>query len=480
MAREQGRWAVTFATVPGLTVRIPAMRQFLRDHFPLVLIILAWVFVAFTAAPLLYAVLPLTVLLFRRRDMWQEILFGLLICLVLSDMSQDIRPMRVMKTAKYAYVLILAVLVLLDQARMQPMARIFGIFLPFFIYAFFPIVWSPVPVLAVEKTLSYAIIFLVVPNIVLLNFRLYGWDFFKNLIWFIMLILLSQQVLPYIAPESWSFIADRFRGYFGNPNGLAIFVYLTFVLFAVLNHLRRDLFTVSAKVFIYAVLIYYVITCGARTSLMSTLMFVVFIQVFRISIFLGIISFFAFLAIGELVSNNLPAILTALGLQDYMRVDTLRDGSGRYYAWRYAWDQLNQQGFFLFGGGFDNEGTLMYEGRAYLAQLGHQGGVHNTYLAFWLNTGIVGLLLFLRSLFLVFIKASKNTSISMAILFSVLFSILYESWLAGSLNPYTIMLLVILTIVSEEEINEQRSDEEAVAEPLPTEAVRPPLLLPAR
>jgi hypothetical protein len=70
----------------------------------------------------------------------------------------------------------------------------------------------------------------------------------------------------------------------------------------------------------------------------------------------------------------------------------------------------------------------------------------------WLNVGIVGLLIFLRSLFLVFIKAAKIAPVSLPILFSVLFSITYESWLVGSLNPFTILLLIIMTIITEPEI----------------------------
>ena len=41
---------------------------------------------------------------------------------------------------------------------------------------------------------------------------------------------------------------------------------------------------------------------------------------------------------------------------------------------------------------------------------------------------------------------------ALAAMFSVLLSIMYESWLVGSLNPWTIMLLVIMTVISEEEI----------------------------
>ncbi|MFZ1330949.1 MAG: hypothetical protein WAR83_02105 [Flavobacteriales bacterium] len=41
---------------------------------------------------------------------------------------------------------------------------------------------------------------------------------------------------------------------------------------------------------------------------------------------------------------------------------------------------------------------------------------------------------------------------SMAVLFSVLFSVTYESWLVGSLNPFTILFVISMTMLSEEEI----------------------------
>jgi hypothetical protein len=66
--------------------------------------------------------------------------------------------------------------------------------------------------------------------------------------------------------------------------------------------------------------------------------------------------------------------------------------------------------------------------------------------------GFVGILIYFRSFFLLFIKASKQASMSLAAMFAVMFSINYESWLVGSLNPYTIVLLMIMTVLSEEEI----------------------------
>ncbi len=456
------------------------MIDFIKTHSQLLLLIGLWVVTAAFAPPLLYIILPVSVFLMRRSELWPDMLFGFIICLVFSDMHESITAMAVMKTAKYTYIIALSAIFLMDRARMMPLSRVFGIFLPFFIYALFPIVASPAPLLSLEKTLSYAMLYLVVPNYVLFNFRRYGWDSFKQLMFFLTLILVTQRLMPYIAPSWWSYVEDRFRGYFGNPNGLAIFCYLTFVLFAVINHLRPALFTRTAKVLIYAVIIYYLIVCGSRTSLMATIMFVLFIRVFRISPFLGLMTFAAFIGLFEMLSNNLPAIITSLGLQDYLRVNTIEDGSGRYIAWNFAWQQINSGGFFLFGGGFVNDEVIMQKNFRLLSSMGHQGGVHNTYLTFWLNVGIVGLLIFLRSLFLIFIKAWKRTPLAPAILFSVLFSILYESWLAGSLNPYTILLVIILTIISEDEIilgagEEAATEQEEVAEP-----VAQRLFLPAR
>lgn len=457
------------------------MAKFIQEHYQLLVFILLWTVLAALAPILLYAVLPLGVFLFRRADRWQDILFGFIMALVLSDMLHGLPGMDAMKTAKYTYILAMGLVLVVDRARMQPLARVFPVFLPFFVYAFLPILRSEVPLLAIQKTVSYALLFLVVPNFVLFSFRQYGWDFFRNLVLFLVFVLLAQQLLPWVHPSGTYYLAGRFKGFFGNPNGMAIFVYLVLVLFGVVSHLRKGLFSRWEVAFIGLVLAYYLITCGARTSLMSALMFLVFIQVFRVSMFLGIIAFMAFVGLGELMVANLPAIINALGLQEYLRVDTIADGSGRYVAWQFAWRQINEQGLFLFGAGFEHENVVMQRAKVLLSSLGHQGGAHNSYLVFWLNTGIVGLLLFLRSLFLLFIKAGKNTPVAMAVLFSVLFSILYESWLAGSLNPYTILLLVVLTIMSEEEISGMQRPEAVPQDRAMDGAMAlPKLVLPAR
>ena len=122
--------------------------------------------------------------------------------------------------------------------------------------------------------------------------------------------------------------------------------------------------------------------------------------------------------------------------------------------------------------------------------MGHHGGVHNSYLTMWFNTGIVGVLVFFRSYFLIFLKANKRAPFAFAIMFSSMFSVMYESWLTGSLNPFTIILLIIITVITEDEIvmwrekaEERRLEMEeggAGAGDEAVEQVVPQLILPAR
>jgi O-antigen ligase len=358
---------------------------------------------------------------------------------------------------------------------------VFKVFLPLFIYSCIPLLFSGAVLVGIQKTLSYMLLFLVVPNYVLYSFRRHGWDFFRDLVLFLVTVLVAQRLFIVLDPGWWMHLGGRFRGFFGNPNGLAMFCYLFFTLFTVLVHVRKDLFPLWAKVVIYAIIFYFLLQSGSRASLMSTLIFLVFSRFFRVSPFIGFIAFVVFMAVIEIVSNNLAVIVTSLGIEHYFRLETLTDGSGRYFAWQFAWDRINDGGFFLMGGGFGNDEHVMRQNYEYLRSMGHHGGVHNSYLTLWFDLGIVGLIIYFRSFFLIFLKASKRVPIAFAVMFSVLFSIMYESWLAGSLNPFTILLLVILTVLTEDEILAGRTGaEDAEAEERPVVEVMPRFIPPAR
>ncbi len=425
------------------------MLSFIFRSWQFYLLIILYVVVGVYAPPLLFIVMPLSVFMMKSRDLWPEMIFGFIIVLVLSDMTPWFFKMKVFKSAKNTYIIALSLIFLLERYRFVPFSKVFNIFLPFFLYSFFPLVFSNSLLVGVQKTVSYLLLYLIVPNYVLYNYRRWGWDFFRNLTRFMAVVLVAGLVINYWG-DFYAYMLGRFRGLFGNPNGIANFCFMLIMLATVLLSVKPDIFSWFDKVFIYGCAAYFLIVSGSRTSLVAVFIFLVFGRFFAASPFLGLLALLGVFGIGELVLQNLEPIVVFFGLEDYVRLNTLESGSGRYFAWSFAWGHI--QDYFVFGGGFANDERIMRKHRIYLERMGHQGGVHNSFLSFWLDVGIVGLLIFMRSFVLIFIKASKLVPMSMGVMFAVLFSVTYESWLVSSLNPYTIILLTILTIVTEEEI----------------------------
>lgn len=425
------------------------MLTYLLRNYQLFLLVILYVVVGVYVPPLLYALLPLSVFFMKSRDLWADMVFGMIIVLVLSDITPWFFSMQVFKGAKNTYISALALIFLLERYRFVPFSQVFNIFLPFFVYSIFPLVFSNSLVVGLEKTISYALLYLIIPNYVLYNFRSFGWEFFRNLVMFMTVVLLAGLVVLLFG-DFYAYMIGRFRGLFGNPNGMAIFCFLLIVLTGVLSSIKEDLFSWKDKLFVYGTAMYFLIISGSRSSLIAVLIFVVFGRFFSRSPFLGFLMLLGAFGVSELVLANIEPIVMYFGLEDYVRLKTLESGSGRYFAWAFAWQQIQE--YFVFGGGFANDERIMRKHRLYLERMGHQGGVHNSYLSFWFNVGIVGLLIFFRSFILIFIKASKLVPFSLGVMFAVLWSITYESWLVSSLNPYTIVLVIILTVLTEPEI----------------------------
>ncbi len=459
------------------------MIEFLQSRRQLFFLIFLWVGITVYLTPLIYVVLPLSMFYYRSRDAWPDLLLSVLIILVLSDMDPGLVPFRAIKSAKYGMMIAISIIYFLDSARFTPQSNLFSFFLPFFIYAFFPLMKSSEPLEGMSKTISYALLYMVIPNYVLMIFRREGWRFFRHYFFFLVVILTVPYLLRYVQ-YWWVYLAGRYHGLFGNPNGLGIFSFLNFMLFSVCLHLNGKLFTFREKVLIYGVLIWSLYMAGSRTAVVAAAIFFFFGRFFAVSPFLGFILFLGFAASIEYAQSNLVVIVNALGMQKFFRVETLDDGSGRYFAWAFAWEKINTEGFFLTGGGFGNDEWVMRHNYDYLRSQGHDGGVHNSYLTMWFNTGIIGILIYFYGFFTAFITANKKAPIAFAVMFATLFSVLYESWLTGSLNPYSIVLLTILTILTEDDIvlwesKEQERLEQGPAVEVEEEAI-PRLILPAR
>jgi hypothetical protein len=189
---------------------------------------------------------------------------------------------------------------------------------------------------------------------------------------------------------------------------------------------------------------------SSRNAVFAVLMYYLCQRFFSRSTFLGFILFLVMLLLAEIVSNNLTAIISSLGLADYFRINTLQDGSGRYIAWAFAWKQI-QENFFI-GKGFAYNEYYMRQYYDLLSKLGHQGGIHNSFLTFWMDQGLIGLLIYLRSYILMFISAAKRNKYAFPIMFAISFTAIFESWLVGSLSAYAFLVLVIFSIITSDEI----------------------------
>ena len=416
------------------------MKKYISENIQSYILFSVWIALGIIADPLAYIMVPISILLLYRKQKFTEIILGFFLILILSD-NRDIQFNFAINT-KIFYLLTMLIILLTE--KQYKFNNIFIAFIPFFLFSFYSLYYSPDIFRATQKTFSYILLALVIPYFTMLAYNNDKNHFFRKLVFFSLFILLIGIIIKLISP-SFTTLAGRYRGMLGNPNGLGIFCDLTFLLFSLISHLRPTLFSRSEKIFAYILILFSVVLSGSRTALLAIIVFILVKTIHRYSAILSLIASLTILLIYNFIINNLGTIIKALGLQEYLRTDTIESGSGRLIAWQFAWANI-QKSFFV-GKGFAFTEHLYIENYATLSILGHQGNAHNSYLTIWLNTGIIGLILFFSALFYLFFKGSKNSYLAFPILYPILISINFESWLAASLNPFTIILFIIITIL---------------------------------
>lgn len=433
------------------------MLSYIKDNYQFVVLTFLWVIAGYAGGALVgVAVVVGSVLLFKYKLLFEELFIGFILIQIFSDSRQH--WMSFASDAKTAYVLLLAAFFFFDRRKFHEFNRLVFLFFPFLFLALVLVFASDAWINCLQKTISYSLLLIIVPNYVIKIYEEKGMFFFKNLIFCLTLILFIGILLKPIWPSVIASYEGRFNGLFGNPNGIGLFCSIFFLLVCTVEYYFKDIFSKWEKAFVYGVIFLSVILCSSRTSIMCILIYYFFLRISKISPYLSFLIFIVVLSSYQLLFSNLPFIIKTLGLGDYFRITTLEGGSGRDVAWKYAWEKI-QENFFL-GKGFVNDEMVFYsdEAAARLSILGHQGNAHNSYLTLWLNTGIIGLFLFARGFLLAFLKGAKNTRIALPIMFSLLFSANYESWMAASLNPFTIQLWIILTLLTSPQFNEDKNE----------------------
>lgn len=393
------------------------------------------------AALLVFAV-TLLLYLSRRFDL---VVIGLITVFIFSDSYES--NLAWAGKIKPFLLLFIGGLHILSIKRFNLKSRLFSLFMPYLLMLLVCIAFAPNATffVAIQKTISYTIILLLVPNLIIEAWYEQGEKVFRTITYYLISLLVVSFMLKYISPEVATSHEGRLRGIFGNPNGLGIFLVVVTSLYSITKDVFRDLFSQKENLFITLIIIFVTLQTGSRGALVSVLLVLFSTPLFRISNGIGVL-FIATMVLGYFyLFDFFFQLLVDLGLTEQLRLENLKGGSGRIIAWNFAWENILDSPFLGRGLGFDEK--LMEDNKIWLSALNHQGGVHNTYLIIWLNAGVIGLILFSRSFLLIFIRGAKKTRVALPAMFAYMFSITFEPWLSASLNPYTSIFLIAATIL---------------------------------
>ena len=314
--------------------------------------------------------------------------------------------------------------------------------IPFFIVALIGGLRSPSLGTSISKMISYFLLIVVV-----LHYLPYHFQNHKHLLadvailgmWILLLGLLARFVNP-----SLTSLLERFRGLLGNPNGLGIYATLLFVICLICFELYPE--SKRRWQLGMGLLLFSVILSGSRTALGTIGIFyflywfhkrnpgsIVALWGFVIPV---LIVFFSFLSPTDLIRM--------IGLGEFLRVESIETGTGRFLAWTLGWNQILQNPFI--GKGFAYEEIYFHSLADVLVATEHQGGMHNSWLTFMMNNGLIGFCFFL--IFLInLLTRMKSRAFALPFTLAALVSATFESWLNSSLNAFSIHFFLVVVIL---------------------------------
>ncbi len=428
-------------------------------HSQFILILAVMYVTGVWGGPVIYPLFPVFMILFGLRRRYFELFITSLWLLILADyvpvQNATYDDLQFVKDLKFLVPIFLAAFVFLHKEDFRPFPKLILWFIPFFAISVLALQFSLNSSVGIEKTASYFLMFLVVPFYVSVLHRTQGEDFWIALITFIIGMLTIGIVLRFAAPQIAMLDGKRFKSVLGNPNGLGIFLNLTFALWLIVREYKIASFTKAENRYIFLVIFISLLWSGSRNGMMSMLIFYLMTVFNRIHWFLSIIAVLVVLTFNDQLFESFLVIIDFFNLQEYFRVESIEEGSGRKIAWIFAWQEI--QNYYFIGGGFGHDENIMRPNYYWLSKLGHQGGVHNSYLSMWFDVGIIGLIAYFLGFLGLIFRAMKSNRIALAFGISILFNITYESWLVASLNPFSILFLTILTIFTIVELPETQS-----------------------
>ena len=410
-------------------------------------ILALWLVAGISLKVLAIPVIALHVLYLYNKHYTLEIFVGFFFILLLSD--SRIAALDFAKNLKIVLLVLLFLPLILqkqDSFGLHTSHNFGKPFLLYILFAFFCIIYSPEPFTAFQKTLSYYLLLVIVPVMFYSLFQKYGDKLLKAIVYLGVLILIAGYLLYLANPGLVMYNAgSRSSGVLGNPNGLGMFCFLFFLLYFIIHHYYPQLFSRRENLIILVLIFSSLLWSGSRGQTLSVLIFLITQFLSRRNKAAGLLLSALIGIMLVSIDFDIVAIAHSLGFEDYLRVDTLDTGGGRVVARAFAWKHIQHN--FWIGRGFNYTEYIYHQHFYELSMLGHEGNAHNAFLTVWLDTGLIGLILFVTGWGVLFWKAAKNSYLALPVAFAIIASNMAESWLTASLNPFTILVLITLTLL---------------------------------
>jgi hypothetical protein len=433
------------------------MIDFIKKNLQFILLMFLWVIAGHILKEAAMALVILTLFMFKLKNRYAELIISFCFLLLLSDNRHHEYDFA--KEIKDVALITISFFALFDRKQFRVQNMFYYPFALFLILGIVMCYRHPEPFLSFQKAISYALMFIVIPNYFIKLLTEDGEKFLRMFFMFFSFILIVGITMIVWRPED-VYLVGRFNSMLGNPNGVGTYCTVLSLLLGAAMFQYPNLFSRAELIIIIASIGISVLLAGSRNAIFSILLFVFFRRFYKISYWYGFVIVIVCILVFQIVSQYLPVIIVNLGLGNYFRVEHLNDGSGRLVAWSFAWEEIKRN--ILFGRGFSYDEYYFFLNKEVLSEAGHQGGVHNTYLSVWMNTGITGLILFLYGLLKSFFRASANCYLALPALFAILFSISFESWLMGSLNPFTIIAILTVSLMQFNKVADETQEENRI------------------
>lgn len=419
------------------------MQDYIERHRILFIFILPiTIFGGIVVTPFAFLALAVGIAVLFMRDEHDSIVL-LFIFLLLTGDSRLMSIQFVKDLRAEALVMIFIIsLYEINHNRYRPNALMLT-FIPFALVCFLGLIYSPKLSMGLNKMFSFFMFYFVCFNYIHHKFERYGRQMMIDILYLIVAVLVVSFLLLPVFPDYLSYGGARFNGLMGNPNGMGMLVTLSLPMAWYLFH-REKSFGRGFKLVTYSLMIVALMMCSSRNAIFSVVLFLLLLFGMSGSTFRRVAYFFVIIPGLAVIMRNidLEQLIIQLGLDGYFRVSEFKSGSGRVFAWRFALELFSQSP--LIGCGFAcEEYTFATKTNFQLWHSGHQGGVHNSYLTYLVNTGVVGTAMFYGFL-LNTARKVRNLKFIFPFIACVLFSAMFESWMFSSLSAFHVLFVVTL------------------------------------